>query len=104
ASTLTLVVDRGSTIEIIIVGDSGLRINGHECIQLNKSVDVITLEIRLKMYQIFSGNGHRGNRLEMMTRDAVFAGLDSLPPGAAFQGTKAPGASQPCRHLARAAA
>ncbi len=46
STTLALVLDHGAHIEIVLVGDSGVRINGTELFQTTKDLDGITAALR----------------------------------------------------------
>ena len=74
-STVAMAVPIGSDVHFLLVGDSGLRINGSELIHLTKDVDRLFTHVRLGVRQILAQQGLHGDALEIATRQLVFKGL-----------------------------
>ena len=75
SSTVAMAVPIGADIHFLLVGDSGLRINGSELIHLTKDVDRLFTRVRLGVRQILAQQGLQGDALELATRQLVFKGL-----------------------------
>ena len=77
-TTAALVEDAGGdSLRFLIVGDSGIRINGEELIWLHKDVDLIYSALRVAIFHFLQARGVQGDALEKRTRELVFLGLDS---------------------------
>ncbi len=55
ATTLALVLERDGRIEILLVGDSGVRINGDRIFQVTKDLDGITANLRKAAWHRIAG-------------------------------------------------
>lgn len=85
ATTAALALDAGDTLHFLLVGDSGVRINGREVMQVHKPVDEIYTAVRValikeahaRLFQTgVSPNAQVLDALEFKTRQAVFTGLE----------------------------
>jgi hypothetical protein len=66
----------GTNMHFLMVGDSGLRINGHDITHMTKDVDRLFTQVRLATRQVLRAQGLQGDALETATRELVFKGLD----------------------------
>jgi hypothetical protein len=57
AATLTLAADLGGTFRFILVGDSGLRLNGREITLVDSGVDRVTASLRQEAYRVVQAAG-----------------------------------------------
>jgi hypothetical protein len=80
STTAAMAVPMGSDMFFLLVGDSGLRINGHELIHLTKDVDLLFTHVRLCLREVLAEQGLAGDALEASTRQLVFKGLDQAHP------------------------
>ena len=86
STTAAMAIPIGSDMHFLMVGDSGLRINGLDITHMTKDVDRLFTQVRLATREILRGQGLQGDALEMATRELVFKGLDPsrqatvLPP------------------------
>lgn len=84
ATTAALALDAGEQLHFLLVGDSGVRINGRETLQVHKPVDQIYTTARVALIEHAIGQGAAGgsglsepgwDELERATREAIFTGL-----------------------------
>ena len=75
ASTAAIIEDSGDLLRFLIVGDSGIRINGRETFRFAKDIDVLYTAGRVAVFEWLRRQGHSGDRLEAATRELVFRGL-----------------------------
>jgi hypothetical protein len=86
STTAAMAIPIGSHMHFLMVGDSGLRINGHDITHMTKDVDRLFTQVRLATRQVLRAQGLQGDTLESATRELVFKGLDPsrqatiLPP------------------------
>lgn len=76
SSTAAIALVDDASIQLLVVGDSGIRINGNEVLQLPKDVDALFTEVRLAIRRLLVRRGLEGDALEETTRRLVFLGLD----------------------------
>lgn len=81
-STAAIVEDLGDALRFLIVGDSGIRLNGWETFRFAKDVDVLYTLGRVAVFRRLQVLGLCGDELESATRQLVFKGLDQ--PGQEF--------------------
>ena len=79
-ATLALAADQGDTIRIVLVGDSGVRLNGAELIVIDPGLDKVTAGIRVKAWQKLEDLGASRVDCLRVSRSCVFNGLKSLQP------------------------
>lgn len=84
ATTAALALDAGEHLHFLLVGDSGVRINGREVVQVHKAVDEIYTAVRVALVrQAHARMAAAGaslseqllDALELTTRQEVFTGL-----------------------------
>ena len=76
SSTAAIALVDDASVQLLVVGDSGIRINGSEAIQLPKDVDLLFTEVRLAVRRVLARRGFDSDTLEEWTRRLVFRGLD----------------------------
>ena len=76
STTAAMAVPIGNTMHFLMVGDSGLRINGHDITLMTKDVDRLFTQVRLATREVLQLQGLKGDTLETATRELVFKGLD----------------------------
>ena len=74
-TTVAMVEDAGDQLHLLIVGDSGIRINGTELLRFNKDIDLIYTAGRVAVFRLLQARGWAGDALEQQTRQLVFKGL-----------------------------
>lgn len=74
-TTAAVVEDLGDTLRFLIVGDSGIRLNGSETFRFHKDVDVLYTAGRVAVFRRLQARGLNGDALEAATRQLVFRGL-----------------------------
>jgi hypothetical protein len=79
-ATLALAADLGDTIRIVLVGDSGVRLNGEELIVIDPGLDKVTAGIRLAAWQALEAKDAPRDDCLRVSRSCVFNGLKSLQP------------------------
>lgn len=75
STTAAMAIPIGSDMHFLMVGDSGLRINGHDITHMTKDVDRLFTQVRLATRQVLRAQGLQGDALETATRELVFKGL-----------------------------
>lgn len=76
STTAAMAIPIGSNVHFLMVGDSGLRINGFDITHMTKDVDRLFTQVRLATRQVLRAQGLQGDTLESATRELVFKGLD----------------------------
>ncbi len=79
-ATLALAADQGDTIRIVLVGDSGVRLNGEELIVVDPGLDRVTAGIRLAAWRTLEAAGADREACLSVSRACVFNGLQRLHP------------------------
>ena len=79
-ATLALAADLGDTIRIVLVGDSGVRLNGLELIVIDPGLDKVTAGIRLAAWQALETQGAARDDCLRVSRSCVFNGLKNFQP------------------------
>ena len=79
-TTVAMVEDAGDQLHFLIVGDSGIRINGTELLRFNKDIDLIYTAGRVAVFRLLQSRGWAGDALEQQTRQLVFKGLAQADP------------------------
>ena len=79
-TTVAMVEDAGDSLRFLIVGDSGIRINGTELLRINKDIDLIYTAGRVAVLRQLQARGWREDALERETRQLVFKGLAQADP------------------------
>ena len=79
-TTVAMVEDAGDQLHFLIVGDSGIRINGTELLRIHKDIDLIYTAGRGAVFRLLQARGWSGDALELQTRQLVFKGLAQADP------------------------
>jgi len=79
-ATLTLALDLGAMFRFVIVGDSGLRLNGSEVIVDGAGLDRVTAVLRQEAYRIVGDAGGNLERKRRVSRACSFYGVATLHP------------------------
>ncbi len=79
-TTAAIVEDAGDCLHFLIVGDSGIRINGTELLLMHKDIDLIYTTGRVAVFRHLQARGWVGDALEQQTRQLVFKGLAGCDP------------------------
>jgi len=79
-TTVAMVEDAGDQLHFLIVGDSGIRINGTELLRMHKDIDLIYTAGRGAVFRLLQARGWAGDALELQTRQLVFKGLAQADP------------------------
>lgn len=78
STTLALALDCGSDWRFLILGDSGIRLNGVDVLQPTKLIDRVATRARLTLYAYFRQHfaTQTLDAIELATRRAIFLGLE----------------------------
>ena len=79
-ATLTLAADLGETFRFVLIGDSGLRINGSEVFIDDTGLDLVTASLRVKAYRMVGEAGGGADDRARVGRAAAFYGAAKLHP------------------------
>ena len=79
-ATLTLAIDRGDTFRFILVGDSGLRLNGDEVVVIDDGLDRVTATLRQQSYRLIDEAGGGLEAKRAVSRLASYHGAARLHP------------------------
>ena len=74
AATLALVLERDGEIEIVLVGDSGVRVNGGRLFQVEKDLDGITASLRASAWRRVAARTDDPQLRELVSRRVVLHG------------------------------
>ena len=80
-ATLTVAIDRGSSFRFILVGDSGLRLNGEEVVVIDDGLDRVTASLRQAAYRWVADAGGELDAQRAVGRLCSFYGIASLHSG-----------------------
>jgi len=79
-ATLTLAADLGETFRFVLIGDSGLRINGAEVFVNDSGLDLVTASLRVQGYRLVGEAGGGADDRARVGRAAAFWGAARLHP------------------------
>jgi hypothetical protein len=79
-ATLTLAADLGDTFRFVLIGDSGLRIDGAEVFVNDTGLDLVTASLRVKAYRMVGDAGGGAEDRARVGRAAAFYGAAKLHP------------------------
>ena len=79
-TTAAIVEDAGDSLRFLMVGDSGVRINGTELLRMHKDIDLIYAAGRVEVFRLLQARGWVGDALEQQTRQLVFKGWAACDP------------------------
>lgn len=71
----------GDRLEIIAVGDSGIRINGNDVIQVLKPLDDVTGLLRREAWNYFAAKGHAAAEADKFAAAITWRGTQNQEPG-----------------------
>ncbi|MEZ5824322.1 MAG: protein phosphatase 2C domain-containing protein [Geminicoccaceae bacterium] len=73
-ATLALAIDLGKSWRFVLVGDSGIRLNGREILQNDHPVDVVTSRLRIEAYLAAQARGADDETAASIARAVSFNG------------------------------
>ncbi|NDP42388.1 MAG: hypothetical protein GZ089_06690 [Aromatoleum sp.] len=79
-ATLTLAVDLGEAIRFVLIGDSGLRINGAEIFLNDTVLDLATASLRVEAHRLVADAGGDAEDCRRVGRACAFHGAARLHP------------------------
>ena len=79
-TTLTLAVDLGETFRFVLIGDSGLRIDGAEVFIDDTGLDLVTASLRVEAYRMVGEAGGEAADCARVGRACAFYGAAKLHP------------------------
>lgn len=77
STTMAAAFFDAETIRLLVVGDSGIRINGDQVYRWLKPVDDLSTTARIEVFNLLKGNGGSSDEVEAQTRKISFQGLDN---------------------------
>jgi len=78
AATLTMAVDLGGWFRFMLIGDSGLRLNGDEVMIVDSGLDRVTASLRQEAYRVVQGAGGDLDACRQVGRACAFQGAGAL--------------------------
>ena len=78
AATLALAVDLGRSFRFVLVGDSGIRLNGREIMVVDSGLDRVTAALRQEAYRIVQAAGGGLTACRQVGRACAFHGAGAL--------------------------
>lgn len=79
-ATLTVALDLGATIRFILIGDSGVRINGEEVVVVDSGLDLVTAALRQEAYRTVAEAGGDLAAQRQVSRACSFHGTGAVHP------------------------
>jgi hypothetical protein len=79
-ATLTIAIDLGATFRFMLIGDSGLRLNGSEVVVVDSGLDLVTAALRQEAYRIVALAGGDLDARRRVSRACSFHGAGELHP------------------------
>lgn len=79
-ATLTVAMDQGAVFRFIVIGDSGLRLNGDEVIVVDTGPDLVTAALRQEAYRLVALAGGDLDAQRQVSRACSFHGAAKLHP------------------------
>ena len=76
STTLAVALDCGSDWRFLLLGDSGVRINGTETLRREKLIDRVSTLARVRLFDLFSDLRDTPDAVEFATRRGILLGLD----------------------------
>lgn len=71
----------GDQLEVIAVGDSGIRVNGSDTLQVLKPLDDITAILRRETWRYFEAQGKPGEECDRLATSMTWQGTQNQPSG-----------------------
>ena len=78
AATLTLAVDLGGSLRFILVGDSGIRLNGRDVLIVDSGLDRVVASLRQEAYRVVQAAGGGLDACREVGRACAFHGAGTL--------------------------
>lgn len=79
--TVVAALQIGDRLEIVAVGDSGIRINGSEMLWVLKPLDDVTSILRREAWRFFEARGNTPERSDQLAGFICWRGTRNQPPG-----------------------
>lgn len=79
-ATLTIAVDLGRTFRFIVIGDSGLRLNGSEAVAVDTALDLVTATLRQEAYRLVAEAQGDLEAQRRVSRAGTFHGIAQMHP------------------------
>lgn len=79
-ATLALCADMGEAFRFVLVGDSGLRLDGGETVINDTGLDLVTASLRQEAWRLVAGLGGDREACAAVGRACAFEGTDRLHP------------------------
>jgi len=79
-ATLTVAADLGRTFRFIIIGDSGLRLNGSELVVVDTGLDLVTATLRQEAYRLVAESAGDLEAQRRVSRACSFHGVGASHP------------------------
>ena len=79
-ATLTVAVDLGRMFRFIVIGDSGLRLNGSEVVVVDSGLDLVTASLRQEAYRLVAAANGDLEAQRRVSRAVSFFGAARLLP------------------------
>jgi hypothetical protein len=79
-ATLTIAVDLGPRFRFIVIGDSGLRLDGSEVVVVDSGLDLVTAALRQEAYRLVAEGGGDLAAQRRVSRACSFYGAAALHP------------------------
>lgn len=76
STTLAFALDCGDDWRFVLLGDSGIRLNGTEVLRSTKLIDDVSTGARVRLFHHIRSRDDDLDRVEMAARRAIFLGLD----------------------------
>jgi hypothetical protein len=79
-ATLTIAADLGRTFRFIVIGDSGLRLNGSEVVVVDTGLDLVTATLRQEAYRMVNEAQGDLEAQRRVGRACTFHGIEEMHP------------------------
>lgn len=76
STTLALVLDNGPEFRLLIMGDTGVRVNGGAVHKFSKSIDNVSTRARVAVFNLLAARHPGIDEAEILTRRVIFRGLE----------------------------
>lgn len=76
-TTMAIALIGPETVRIIVVGDSGVRVNGTTIYRHEKSIDEVSAAARIAVFNLLFDKGGNPDGIEMSARRTIFQGFDT---------------------------
>ena len=77
STTVAAVLDCGRAWRFLVLGDTGIRINGKEVLRHQKIIDEVSTEARVRIFRTLRAASASGDETERAARRAIMLGLDT---------------------------